>query len=86
MRFGRRAREFEQTCLECGYSWRVPRTPGRHRMRPISGYSTRPRGELTVSDTTPEIAATEAISAVAGAYGHCPRCSCARYTQRPVKK
>jgi hypothetical protein len=86
MRFGRRARKFERTCVECGYSWRVPRAAGRHRMRPISGYSHLPRGELAVTDETPEIAATETISAAAAAYGRCPRCGCGRYTQRTVKE
>jgi len=85
MRFGRRAREFERTCLECGYSWRVPGAAGRHRMKPISGYSGMPRGELTVRDSVPEVAAPEAISAAAAAYGRCPRCGCDRYTQRTVK-
>jgi hypothetical protein len=85
MRFAWRAREFERTCLDCGYSWRVPGSAGRRRMKPISGYSTMPRGELTVTDSAPEIAAPEAISSVAAAYRHCPRCGCDRYSQRSVK-
>jgi len=35
-----------------------------------------------VPDNEPEIAASEAISQVSGAYGQCPKCNGYRYTQR----
>ena len=85
MRFPWQARGYERTCQDCGYSWRVPGTAGRRGMRPISGYSTMPRGLLVPDDSVPELASPEAISEVAGAYRHCPRCSSERYSQRPVK-
>jgi hypothetical protein len=85
MRFPWQAREFERTCLDCGYSWQVPATVGRRRRGPISGYSAAPRGLRVPDDSVPELAATEAISEVAGAYRHCPRCSSERYSQRRVK-
>ncbi len=86
MRFPWRARGFDRTCLDCGYTWRVPGAAGRHRMRPVSGFSAAPRGGRVPDDTAPELASPEAISAVAEAYRHCPRCSCTRYTQRPVSR
>jgi hypothetical protein len=85
MRFPWRAREFERTCLDCGYSWRVPGVAGRRRMRPISGFNAAARGIGSIDDSAPELASSEAISAVAEAYGHCARCSCERYSQRPIK-
>src|ERR1039458_263969 len=84
MRLHRRAREFERTCDDCGYTWRVPRSAARRR-RGISAYSHMPRGTYRMSDSEPEIAAAEAVSAVDAAYGPCPRCDSDRYTQQPVR-
>ena len=44
-----------------------------------------PRGIYSVPDSTQEIAASEAVSAVDAAYAHCPRCDSERYTQQPVR-
>jgi len=43
MRLPWQAREFERTCSECGYTWRVPRSAARRR-RGIPDYSHMPRG------------------------------------------
>jgi hypothetical protein len=83
MRLPWQAREFERTCAECGYTWRVPRSA--HRRRGISAYSPMPRGLYSVSDNAREIAASEAVSAVGAAYAHCPRCDSDRYVQQPVR-
>jgi hypothetical protein len=84
MRLPWQAREFERTCTECGYTWRVPRSAARRR-RGISAFSEAPRGTYSVADSDPEIAASEAASAVDAAYAHCPRCDSERYTQQPVR-
>jgi len=84
MRLPWQAREFERTCAECGYTWRVPRSAARRR-RGISAFSYAPRGLYSVPDNSQEIAASEAVSAVSAAYAHCPRCDCDRYTQQPVR-
>jgi hypothetical protein len=38
MRLPWQAREYERTCADCGYSWRVPRAFARHRIS-ISGFN-----------------------------------------------
>jgi hypothetical protein len=61
--------------------------------KPISGFSLAPRGRPVtlgglnpvVSDSEPEIAASEEIGEVAAAYAECPKCGSERYTQRPVR-
>lgn len=85
MRLPGQAREFERTCTECGYTWRVPRSAHRRR-RGTSAYSHMPRGFYSVPDGAQEVAATEAVSAVDAAYAHCPRCDSERYVQQPVRR
>jgi hypothetical protein len=85
-----RANEYERTCADCGYAWRVPRS-ARHR--PDSGFSLAPRGRSitlgrlnpVVPDSEPEIAASEEISEGAAAYARCPGCGWEHYTQRPAR-
>jgi hypothetical protein len=38
-----------------------------------------------VPDSDPELVSSEAISEVAAAYAHCPKCGSEHYTQRPVR-
>ena len=85
-----RANEYERTCADCGYAWRVPRS-AMHK--PISGFGLAPRGrpvtlgglDPVVADSEPEIVASEAIGEVAAAYAVCPKCGSDQYTQRPVR-
>jgi hypothetical protein len=89
MRLPWQAREFERTCADCGYTWRVPRSVAR-RKRGISAFSHAPRGTFSapigsLDKSVPEIAASEELSEVSAAYAQCPRCSSERYTQQPVR-
>jgi hypothetical protein len=38
-----------------------------------------------VPDSDPELVSSEAISKMAAAFGHCPKCGSDRYTQRLVR-
>lgn len=84
------AREYERTCAKCGYTWRVPRSAVH---KPISGFNSAPRGrpvslggiDPVVPASEPELVSSEAISEVAAAYGHCPKCSSDYYKQRPIR-
>ena len=90
MRILWRANEYERTCADCGYAWRVPRSAVH---KPITGFGMAPRGRPVtlgglnpvVADSEPEIAASEAIGEVAAAYAECPKCGSEHYTQRPAR-
>ena len=85
-----RARGYERTCVKCGYAWQVPRS-AMHK--PISGFSSAPRGRpVSLGGVNPvvpaseaELVASEEISEVAAAYGHCPKCGSDYYKQRRVR-
>jgi ribosomal protein S27AE len=84
MRLPWQPREYERTCGNCGYAWRVPRSVVR--TRPISGFtgSANRHRNWRVSVADPRVAGSEAIDEVEEAYRCCPRCGSDRYTQRPA--
>jgi predicted nucleic-acid-binding Zn-ribbon protein len=85
-----RAREYERTCADCGYAWRVPKSAVR---KPVSGFSMAPRGRPVslggvnpvVSANEPELVSSEAISETAAAFGYCPKCASENFRQRPIR-
>ena len=84
------AREYERTCAKCGYAWRVPRSAVH---KPISGFSSAPRGRpVSLGGVNPvvpaseaELVSSEAISEVAAAYEQCLKCGSDYYKQRTVR-
>ncbi len=87
--FGLFAREWERTCTECGYSWRVPRSIARRGIRGISAITARgitagPRmapyggGNLR--------AGIAARAEVMEGFQLCARCGVDHFTQRPVRR
>jgi predicted nucleic-acid-binding Zn-ribbon protein len=84
MRLPWQPREYERTCGNCGYAWRVPRSVVK--TRPISGF-TGPANRSRysrVGTADPRVAGSEAIDEVDEAYRCCPRCGSDRYTQQPA--
>ncbi len=83
------AREWERTCTECGYSWRVPRSIARRGIRGISA--------ITARGTTagPRMApyggnnlrgGIAARAEVMEGFQICARCGVDHFTQRPVRR
>lgn len=94
MRFPWPAREFERTCAQCGYAWRVPREfAPRHgplifslsagvRMR---GSALDPRGLRYSSQLDAEARDLEQIKEDTEAFKSCPRCRSQQFGQRAVR-
>jgi hypothetical protein len=85
------ASQYERTCANCGYSWRVPRRIARRRIRGISAVSvmgaTREGGfgepgGPGLSNLTAGIAAR---AETMEAYRICAKCGVDQFTQRPVR-
>jgi ribosomal protein S27AE len=85
MRLPWQPREYERTCGNCGYAWRVPRSVVK--TRPISGFTgAAHRSRISRAGVAdPRVAGSEAIDEVEEAYRLCPRCGSDRYTQQPVR-
>jgi predicted nucleic-acid-binding Zn-ribbon protein len=76
---GNRAAEYERTCRECGYSWRLPRSLARYG---IPGMFTTRGGAC---GTNFRLNSWQANSNTAvRSLGLCAQCGVTNYEQRPV--
>lgn len=81
------AREYERTCNECGYTWRVPRSIGRRGIRGISAMYAL--GTSQAPGRTMSHALTDAVGAraeVMESYRLCAKCGVDDFSQRPVRR
>ncbi|MGH3224302.1 MAG: hypothetical protein ACRDPY_37405 [Streptosporangiaceae bacterium] len=93
------AAEYERTCSDCGWSWRVPRSAARRRGRtPRSTAAGQPKSLLQTRAATggtacmgkPARLRAEAspvifASQAAGELRACPRCRGERFNQQPLR-
>lgn len=92
MFFGLFADTYERTCQECGYSWQVPRSIARYRMRGISATTVtgasmegglgQPGGPGLSSLHRGIAARAETMEG----YRICAKCGVDSFTQRPVRR
>ncbi len=83
------AREWERTCGECGYAWRVPRSIARRGIRGMSAMS-------AMGATRGAWASNSSLSGMrSGIAGRaelmeqfriCAKCGVDNFTQRPVRR
>ena len=85
------AKEYERTCAECGYSWRVPRSIARRGTRGSSRYrlnATTQRGSLgqpKEGDLASLRANLNLRAEQMEAFRICAKCGIDNFTQRPVR-
>ena len=82
------AREWERTCSECGYTWRVPRSIARRGIRGMSAVTVR-GATADLPFTTPVRSAPlkadiEARAEQMEGFRVCAKCGADDFTQRPV--
>jgi hypothetical protein len=83
VRFPWQPEEYERTCVECGYTWRVPRSAARRRRRFISTFMAAPGGRtIDRPELAREIASIEAMKEPAEVFRQCPKCGAEHFTQR----
>lgn len=85
------AREYERTCQDCGYSWRVPRSIARREIRGIAAVDVMGAtseggfghpGGPGLSDLKRGIAAR---AETMEGYRICAKCGADKFSQRPVR-
>ena len=89
MPFGFFAREWERSCVECGYIWRVPRSIARRGIRGMSAMSVRGATAGPMHDTRNVgvlSANIEARAELMEGFRTCAKCGADRFTQRPVTR
>ena len=89
--FGFFAREWERTCLECGYTWRVPRSIARRGIRGMSAMSTggafAGAGPGRISSNADAVRAGIAARAdLMEGFQTCAKCGVDHFTQHPVRR
>jgi hypothetical protein len=83
------AREWERTCSECGYAWRVPRSIARRGIRGMSAMTVRGAtagpmpGTSNVSGLSADI---EARAELMESFRVCAKCGADNFTQRPCRR
>jgi hypothetical protein len=83
------AREWERTCSECGYTWRVPRSIARRGIRGLSATTVRGGMEQAWSNPRGNVELTAGLAARAEtmeAFRLCATCGVDSFTQRPVTR
>ncbi len=84
MRLPWQAREYERTCDNCGYTWRVPRSAARHRVRSISMISTASPRSIDRVELAREVNSIAAENQLTEGFRHCPRCDAEQFEQRRI--
>ena len=86
MRFGWQRPDLARTCGKCGYTWRVPRSVAKRRMRSISAFNVAPNSRtLDRGELAREIASISAENQALETYQHCPKCGAGQFTQHAVR-
>jgi predicted nucleic-acid-binding Zn-ribbon protein len=79
------AQQYERTCADCGYSWRVPREFARKRVLSVYGATSGIRGRGSGPAAKADLQAGYAVAERAASFRTCPKCSSEQYSQRPVR-
>jgi predicted nucleic-acid-binding Zn-ribbon protein len=85
------AREWERTCSECGYTWRVSLSIARRGIRGMSAMTVRGATAGPMHDTNRGSvgalsADIEARAELMEGYGVCAKCGADNFTQRPCRR
>jgi hypothetical protein len=80
------AREWERTCAECGYTWRVPRSIARGGIRGMSMGSNARAARMSPRYGAEYRAGVEARADLMEGFRTCEKCGADHFTQRPVTR
>ena len=79
-------RDYARTCDACGYTWRVPRSAARRRLRTISAYMVAPSGRsLDRFELGREVRSISGEKQAIKTLERCPECGGDRFTQHAMR-
>ncbi len=79
------AQQYERTCADCGYSWRVPRYFARKRVVSIYGATSGGRSAHRSGPAEADLQAGQAAVEQAESLRTCPKCGSEHFSQHPVR-
>ena len=82
--------EYARTCLQCGYTWKVPRWARRRRctsLRMLSRLTITSGtwGSTDSTDLRQQVGSIEAQNQAIEAFERCPKCDADRFSQALVR-
>ena len=80
------AREWERTCAECGYTWRVPRSIARHGISGMGMGGTARAAKMSPRYGGEYRAGVESRAELMEGFRTCAKCGADHFTQRPVTR
>jgi len=85
MRFPWQPQDYQRTCTECGYIWRVPRWAARRRVRSVSMISVASRTTIDRGELARKVESASASNRQADTFQRCPKCGADHFTQRALR-
>lgn len=79
------AQQYERTCADCGYSWRVPRYFARKRVVSIYGATCGGIRAHRRGPAEADLQAGRAAVEQAESLRTCPKCGSEHFSQHPVR-
>ena len=78
------AREYARTCGKCGYTWRVPRSARKWRVRTISMFLVASPRSVDRGELAREVRSISAEKEAVDVLRYCPACGADQFTQHAV--
>jgi len=82
-----RTREYERTCDDCDYVWRVPKgiVHPQRRGLPMTPQALPMTRGAVAAGAAAVVEANAELAERAAAFRHCPECESDHYKQRPIR-
>jgi ribosomal protein S27AE len=78
--------DYARTCGKCGYTWRVPRSAARRRIRSISAFLVAPNARsIDRRELARQVESISMEKEAVEVFRHCPECGSDQFTQHAAR-